>query len=138
MGSHLVTQNFPIPLRINVRRKVHAGQFAGQPLFAVFFGNHILVVVVGAIGVVFQIPQHAFGLFARQRLAATLIVHDRLRGQIIGARNVKFAIKDRIARGLFVDVGRAVANPLAGHEDWQFDVQFNFAHLERGRMPVAH
>ena len=31
-----------------------------------------------------------------------------------------------------------MADPLAGHKDGQFDVEFDLAHLERGGVPVPH
>ncbi len=52
--------------------------------------------------------------------------------------DIEFTVEDRIARGIFVHVRGAVADPLARDEDRQFDVQLDLAHLERGRVPVPH
>ena len=52
--------------------------------------------------------------------------------------DVEFAVQDRIAGGVFVDVGGAVADPLARDKDGQFDVELDLAHLEGGGVPVAH
>ncbi len=94
--------------------------------------------VIAARGVAFEVFQHAGGFFAGQRFAPALIVDHRLRGEFVGFGDVEFAVEDRIARGVFVDVGGAVPDPLAGDKDGQFDVQLDLAHLERGRVPVAH
>ncbi len=52
--------------------------------------------------------------------------------------DVEFAVEDRVARGIFVHVGGAVADPLAGHENGELHVQLDLAHLEGRGMPVAH
>ena len=52
--------------------------------------------------------------------------------------DVEFAVKDRVAGRVFVDVGGAVADPLAGDEYGEFDVEFHLAHFKRGRVPVTH
>ena len=44
----------------------------------------------------------------------------------------------RIAGGIFVHVGGAVADPLPRHEDRQLHVVFDLAHLERRGVPVPH
>ena len=80
----------------------------------------------------------AGGLRALQHLAPALVVDGGLGGQMFGRGDVEFAVEDRIARGIFVHVGGAVADPLAGDEDRQLDVELDLAHLERGRVPVAH
>ena len=67
-----------------------------------------------------------------------MIVDHRLRGHLIRGRNIKLAVQNRVTGGIFVHVCRAVAYPLAGDEHRKFDVQFYFAHLKGGRMPVPH
>ena len=94
--------------------------------------------VVGAVAVGLEDVEDAGGLFALEQCAAALVVDHGLRVQVIGGGNVEFAVEDRIAGRVFVDVGGAVADPLAGDEDGQFDVQLDLAHLEGGRVPVAH
>ena len=73
-----------------------------------------------------------------QGVAAALVVDDALFVQVLGRGDVEFAIEDGVACGVFVHVGGAVANPLAGHKDGQFDVEFDLTHLKRGGVPVAH
>ena len=57
---------------------------------------------------------------------------------MLGGRDVEFVVEDRIAGGVFVDVGGAVADPLPRDKDRQFDVVLDLAHLERRRVPVPH
>ena len=57
---------------------------------------------------------------------------------MFGTGQIKFFIHDGIAGGILVHIGRAVTNPLTGHKDGQFNVQFDFAHFKRGCVPVAH
>jgi hypothetical protein len=82
--------------------------------------------------------QDAGGLVGRQGLAAALVVGGGLGGEVLGRGRVELAVEDRVAGGVFVDVGGAVADPLARDEDRQLDVQLDLAHLERRRVPVAH
>jgi hypothetical protein len=100
--------------------------------------DHLLIMVVTAGGVVAQVVEHLLRLVACQRLSPALIVDHRLRGEVLGRGDIELPVEDRIAGGVFVDVGGAVADPLAGDEDGQLDVELDFAHLERGRVPVAH
>jgi len=100
--------------------------------------DHGFVVVIGAVGVGFEDVEDAGGLFALKDLAAALVVDDGLRVDMLGRGDVEFAVEDGVAGGVFVDVGGAVADPLAGDENGQFDVEFDLAHLERGGVPVAH
>ena len=135
--EQVVQVHLPIPLGIDIRGQVHPGQFAGQSLLA-FLRNHRLVIVVITHCVGFQNLQHP-GRFVRpQHITAPLIVHHRLRGKVFRGGNVKLPVQDRITAGIFIHIGGAVPDPLAGDKHRQFDMQFHLAHLERGRMPVAH
>lgn len=135
--EEVVEIGFPIPLGVDVHGQVHAGEFAGEALLALL-AQHRLVIVIALGGVAFEDFQHAGGLLACQHLAPALVVDGGLGGELFGLGDVEFAVKDRIAGGVFVDVGGAVADPLAGDEDGQFDVELDLAHLERGGVPVAH
>ncbi len=77
-------------------------------------------------------------LLAGQHVAAALAVDCRLRRQMLGCGQVELAVQDRIARGILVHVGGAVADPLPRHEDRQLHVIFDLAHLERRGVPVPH
>ena len=77
-------------------------------------------------------------LLAFQHIAAALAVDRGLRRQMLGRRQVELAVQDRIARGIFVHVGGAVADPLPRDEDRQLHVVLDLAHLERRGMAVAH
>ena len=127
----------PIPLRIDIGGQVHARQFAGQALLALL-ADHLFVMVIGAHRIITQIAQHALGLVARQRRTPALVIHHRLRGQCLGRGDVKLAVQNRIARGIFVYIGGAMADPLTRHENRQLHMQLDLAHLERGRMPMPH
>ena len=63
---------------------------------------------------------------------------DRLGGELGRFGNIKLPVQNRIAGGVFVDVGGAVADPQAGDEDGELDVELDLAHLEGGGVPVAH
>jgi hypothetical protein len=73
-----------------------------------------------------------------QHLAPALVVDGGLGGKLFGGGDVELPVEDRVAGGVFVDVGGAVADPLAGDEDGKLDVELDLAHLERGGVPVAH
>jgi predicted pyridoxine 5'-phosphate oxidase superfamily flavin-nucleotide-binding protein len=96
------------------------------------------------VGLIFLVPGKSETLRISGRalivrdLAPALIVDGGLAGEVFGGRNIELAVEDRVAGGVFVDVGGAVADPLAGDEDRQFDVEFDFAHLKRCRVVVAH
>ena len=94
--------------------------------------------VVGAVGVGFEDVEDAGGFLALQDFAAALVVDDGLRVDVLGRGDVEFAVEDGVAGGVLVHVGGAVADPLAGDENGEFDVEFDLAHLERGGVPVAH
>ena len=100
--------------------------------------QHLLVMAVGLLGVVAENRQHARRLLAREHVAAALAVRDRLRRQMLGRRHVELLVQDRIARRVLVDVGGAMADPLARHEDRQLHVVLDLAHLEGRGVPVAH
>ncbi len=55
-----------------------------------------------------------------------------------GFGHVELVVEDRVARGIFVHVGGAMADPLARHEDRQLHVVLDLAHLERRRVTVPH
>ena len=57
---------------------------------------------------------------------------------MLGSWQIELAIQDRIACGILVHVGGAVADPLPRDEDRQLHVVLDLAHLERGGVPVAH
>src|SRR5690606_35819753 len=52
-------------------------------------------------------------------------------------RHIKLPIHDGIAAGVLVDVGGAMPNPLARHENWQLDVELDLTHFEGGRVAMA-
>src|SRR5882724_10740801 len=52
-------------------------------------------------------------------------------------RHVELAVQDRVARGILVHVGGAMADPLARHEDRQLHVELDLAHLEGRGVAVA-
>ena len=141
----IVQVDLPIPLGIGIERQVHARQLAGQALavrihgFAVFvLVEHFGIVGVAAFGVVAQQRQHTFRLLALQNLAPALAVGARLGAQLVGRRDIIFLVQDGIARRIFIDVGGAVTDPLARHEDGQLDVVLDLAHFEGRRVAVAH
>jgi hypothetical protein len=51
---------------------------------------------------------------------------------------IELVVEDRVARGIFVHVGGAVADPLPRHEDRQLHMVLDLAHLERRRVAVPH
>ena len=57
---------------------------------------------------------------------------------MLGPGDVELVVEDRVARRVLVDVGGAVADPLARHEDRQLHVVLDLAHLERRRVAVPH
>jgi hypothetical protein len=57
---------------------------------------------------------------------------------MLGRRQVELVVEDRVARRVLVDVGGAVADPLARHEDRQLHMVLDLAHLERRRVAMAH
>ena len=62
----------------------------------------------------------------------------RLGRDHVPVRYVELAVQDGVAGGILVDIGRAVADPLPGHEDRQLDVQLDLAHFKRSCVVVAH
>ncbi len=94
--------------------------------------------VVATRAVLAQHAQDGLGLRPLQHVAPALPVIGRLGRQMLRRRNVELPVQDRISRRVFVDVGGAVPDPLPGHEDRQLHMQLDLAHLEGGRVPVAH
>ena len=137
--------DLPVPLGIEVERQVHPRQFAREPLAfridgrpRVVLVQHLGVIAIDLLGVLAKEVKHALGLLAFERISAALAVGPGLDAEMLGRRDVELVIEDRIARRIFVDVGGAVADPLAGDEDRQLDVVLDLAHLERRRVAVAH
>ena len=93
---------------------------------------------VAAFGIVAQQGQHIGRLFAVQDVAASLAIGDRLRGEVFGGGDIELLVQDGVSRRIFVHAGGAVADPLAGHENRQFDVELDLAHLEWRGVAVAH
>ena len=135
--EQVVQINLPVPLRIDIGGQVHPRQFARKTLLAIL-RQHRLVMVIAAHRVVAQHVEHALRLVALQQLAPALIVDRRLRRQMFGRRDIKLPLEDRVTRRIFVHIGGAVADPLAGNEHRQLDVKLDLAHLERRRVPVPH
>ncbi len=135
----------PVPLSIKAEREVHARELARQALAAgIDHGTGLVrveqgrVVAISAERVLAQEIEHARGLVRRQLLAAALAVALRLRGDLLGRRQIELVVQDRVARGVLVHVGRAVPDPLPCHEDRQLHVVLDLAHLERRGVPMAH
>lgn len=135
--EEVVQVYLPVPLGVDVGGQIHAGKLSREALLAAL-SDHLFIMVIAAHGIVAQITQDTFGFFSAERLTTALVVDDRLGGKRVGRGDVEFAIQDRVAGRVFVDVGGAVADPLAGDEDREFDVELDLAHLERGRVPVPH
>ena len=57
---------------------------------------------------------------------------------MLGGRDIKFLVEDRVARRVFVHIRRAVPDPLPRDKDRQLYVVLDLAHLERRRMAVPH
>jgi len=93
---------------------------------------------MAAHGVAAQDVQHLRRLGPFQHRAAPLPVVAGLRRQMLRRRDVELPVHHRIARRVLVDVGGAVADPLPGDKDRQFDVKLDLAHLERRGVAVAH
>ena len=143
--QQVVQVNLPVPLRVEVEREVHAGELTREAALLLVtrrsgrrLVQQLLVVVVGALGVLAQQLLHARGFVRRELRAAALAVGLGLRPQDVGVRHVELTIEDRVAGGVLVDVGRAMPDPLARDEDRELDVQLDLAHLEGRRVPVAH
>ena len=96
------------------------------------------VVVVGPGGVLDEKLLHPRCLLRRDQPLSALPVALRLGRDHIRVRYVELAVQDGVAGGIFVDIGRAVPDPLPGHEDGQLDVQLDLAHFKRSRVVVAH
>ena len=77
-------------------------------------------------------------LLSAQRLRAPLAIAARLRRKLLGRGDVELVVEDRVARRVFIDVGRAVPDPLARDEDRQFTMILDLAHLKRRGMTMAH
>ena len=71
-------------------------------------------------------------------LVTSLTVRRRLRRQVLTLWQIELGVEDRIASGVLVDRGRAMADPLACDEDWQLDVDLQLAHFEGRGVLVAH
>ena len=135
----------PIPLRVGIQRQVHPRQFPRQPLAGGVAGfpglvlvQHFGVMVVGLHRVLAQQVQHMRRFLALQHRAAPLPVGRGLRRQLRRLGDVELPVQDRIAGGIFVHVGGAMADPLPRDEDRQLHMVFDLAHLKRGGVPVPH
>lgn len=67
-----------------------------------------------------------------------MLVILRLDAPFVRLSRVDFADRLGVASGVLVDVGCAVANPLAPDVHRDLDVQLDLAHLERRGVMVAH
>ena len=135
--EEVVEVHLPVPLGVDIGGQVHAGKLAGEALLTIL-GDHLLVMVIGAHGITTQVVEDALGFVPGEALAPALVVGGGLGGEVFGAGDVEFTVEDRVAGGVFVHVGGAVTDPLAGDEDGEFDVELDLAHLEGRRVPVAH
>jgi hypothetical protein len=142
--QQVVQIDLPIPLRVVVERQVHPRQLTRQLRIAgplrlpvVVLVKQLFVVVVAALGIPREEPQHIGRLLRREHRVTTLPVRAGLLGKLLGLRQIELAIEDRVARRVLVDVGSAVANPLAGHEDRQLDVKLKLAHLQRRGVAMS-
>ena len=105
--KQVVQIHLPIPLRVDVGGQVHPRQLAREALLALI-GNHRLVMVIGAMRVLAQPVEHTGRFLRAKHVAPALVVLRRLRGEVFGARDVELPVEDRVAGGVFVDVGGAV------------------------------
>ena len=94
--------------------------------------------LVGAQRIGAQQVQHPLGRGTFQYAAAAPPIGRRLAGEVLARRDVEFVVHNRVPRRILVDVGGAVANPLARHENRQLDVVLDLAHFERRGMAVPH
>ena len=143
--EQVVEVDLPVPLGVVVERQVHPGQLAGQPVPVRVHGvsvrvlvEHLLVVAVGAFGVLPEQLLHPRGLLGRERSAAALPVALGLGRDHVLTRHVELAVEDGVAGGDLVDAGGAVPDPLSGYEDGELHVELYLAHFERGRVAHAH
>ena len=141
----IVEVGLPVPLRIEAERQVHAGEFAREARAlgverrpALSLVQHLEIVLVDQLGVLLQQAEDPLGFLARQHLVAALPVVRALGREMLGPGQVELVVEDRVARGIFVHIGGAMADPLARHEDRQLHVVLDLAHLERRRVPVPH
>ena len=100
--------------------------------------EQLCVVVVGPGGVLGEKLLHPRCVLRGDQLPTALPVALRLGRDHVRVGYVELPVQDGVAGGIFVDVGRAVADPLPGHEDRQLDVQLDLAHFKRSRVVVAH
>ena len=143
--QQIVQIRLPIPLRIGIERQVHSRQFAREPLAAfiarstfIILIQHFKIVIVIARGVFAQQIKHARGFSAFKHIAAPLTVNGRLCSQVFRRGDIEFAVQDGIARGIFIHIGGAMPDPLPRDKDWQLHMVFDFAHLKRCAVAVAH
>ena len=94
--------------------------------------------VVGPGGVLDEKLLHPRCLLCWDQSPSALPVALRLGRDHLRVRYVELAVQDGVAGGILVDIGRAVPDPLPGHEDGQLDVQLDLAHFKRSRVVVAH
>ena len=80
-------------------------------------------------------PEQVVHAAAAGPLAVDLFFPDRL--EMGRVRHVELAVEPGVARGILVDAGGAVAEPLACDEDRRLDVQLELAHLEGRRVAMA-
>ena len=153
--KQVVEVDLPVPLGIDIHRQADSCQLARHTLaflvqrFSVFiFVEHFAVTFVSILRGFAQRLAYLLGFLAAHPCAAPLAVGGRLRVRYsvreqiefcyLTFGNIKFVIKYGIPRRILVDAGGAVTDPLAGYEDWQFDVQFDLAHLERRGVAMPH
>jgi hypothetical protein len=85
-----------------------------------------------------QHPLHNGGNLGCRQTATPLLVHGTLIGDLLGLGHVGQLGHLAITSRLLVDVGRAVANPLTGHENRHGAVKLELHHLQRTRVQMAH
>ena len=136
----------PVPLGVEAERQVDPRELAGEtgPRRVDRRARTILVEQLGIAGV------GALGIAAQQ-------IENPLRrrrprapaprpwrfvvacaARCSGGGTIEFVVEDRVAGRVFVDVRRAVPDPLPRDKDRQLDVVLDLAHLERRRVTVPH
>ncbi len=127
----VVEVTLPVPFGIEGDREDATREFAGYATL-----GHLGVVLVDVFCFVEEVEEVLSGVEV-DGFFTTLTVAGGLFADVVDGGAVEAVGHDGVASAVFVDVGGAVADPLAGDEDGHGDVEFEFDHFEGSGVAVT-
>ena len=128
--EQIVEIDLPVPLGVDVHGQDDSRRFTGDALL-----HELFVLRIVGFEFIEMIAEFSCGQIV-DGCAAALSVAGALLADILRLRVIKPISYHRIPRRVFVDVGRAMADPLPSDKDRHDVVEFEFHHFKRSRVAM--